>query len=466
MFKVCIRTLVIIILTASSALTDGAVAQMTGSGQKKRDIQQNSAEMQSVQVADGIANVDGVVGLDGDIGMEEKDYVFLFGNVHRDTAVVRVLVQNAPDYFNAPDMPRFAIVGKERKFYLGIGGFVKASVSYDLGHPIDNPLCFVTSAIPMDNVPGNGALVQMNAGASNLFFNFVALPHTKNQIGAYVNFDFSGNGANYGFSLKSAYFTYKGFTLGYKPSLFTDGAASVPTVDQQGPNAMTFVFNTVLNYQYAINKHWSVGAGLEMPNVNATYDDYTYGVNQRIPDIPFYLQYSWADGQAWLRLSGLVRNMYYRDKNTGTTKDEIGYGIKLSGVSFLARNLKLYSQCIYGKGVGSYIQDMQGLGLDMIPTETNGTLESVAAWASYVGLQWKISPKFSVSSTYSMVDAFLPDYAPASTYKHAQYVVSNMFYNITPSVQAGVEYLWGCRENADGNFKQDTRLQSAVRVNF
>jgi len=302
----------------------------------------------------------------------------------------------------------------------------------------------------------------------------VALPHTKNQIGAYINFDFSGNGANYGFSLKSAYFTYKGFTLGYKPSLFTDGAAAAPTVDQQGPNAMTFLFNTVLNYQYAFNKHWKVGVGLELPVLNATYNDYTYQVNQKIPDIPFYVQYSWADSQAWLRLSGIVRNMYYRDKSSGTTVDKVGYGVKLSGASILARNLKMFSQCVYGEGLGSYIQDMQGLGLDIVPVGNSGRLESVRAWASYVGLQWKISPKFLTSATYSTVEAFYPknisdnlsDNISELMYKHAQYLVANLFYNITPSVQAGVEYLWGSREDTGGNFKQDTRLQTAIRVNF
>ncbi|MBR4882948.1 MAG: porin, partial [Bacteroidales bacterium] len=394
----------------------------------------------------------------------------------------------------APDMPRFAIIGKERKFYLGIGGYAKASISYDFANPITNPLCFVTSSIPMEEIPGNGTLVQMNAGASNLFFNFIALPHTKNQIGAYINFDFSGNNANYGFSLKSAYLTYKGFTLGFKPSLFTDGAACAPTVDQQGPNAMTFLFNTVLNYQYAFNNHWKVGIGLEMPVVNATYNNYSYQVNQRVPDIPFYGQFSYKEGTAWIRLSGLIRNMYYRNVSEGSTEDVFGYGIKLSGSTPLGRKVKLYYQTVYGKGLGSYIQDLQGLGLDMVPAGYGtsgtsgtsgfggldnslklGTLESVEALGSYTGLMWQISPKFYTSATFSEVECFYPKAAagtvtkkmqPDSTYKRSKYFVANLFYNITPSVQAGLEYLWGSRENTDGTTHHDTRLQTAVRVNF
>lgn len=565
MNKMCIRTLAIIALAASSALADDAFGQVAGSTRMAG----NAGQAKSAQ--QGVVTIDGIVGEDGTIGMEEKDYVFLFGNVHRDTAVLRVLIQNAPDYFNAPDMPRFAIIGKERKFYLGIGGFAKASISYDFANPITNPLCFVTSSIPMENIPGNGALVQMNAGASNLFFNFIALPHTKNQIGAYINFDFSGNNANYGFSLKSAYLTYKGFTLGFKPSLFTDGAASAPTVDQQGPNAMTFLFNTVLNYQYAFNDHWKVGVGLEMPVVNATYNNYSYQVNQRVPDIPFYGQFSYKEGKAWIRLSGLIRNMYYRNVSEGSTEDVFGYGIKLSGTTLIGRKVKLFYQTVYGKGLGSYIQDLQGLGLDMVPagyggsgnTSDNsvsgpvsgdgglnnslelGTLESVEALGSYTGVMWQISPKFFTSATFSEVECFYPkaandgstaqpvavtapaagtygggtyssgtyggntyssgtsgggtiiafgpatapytkatannpamaNYAAQSdavtkkmqsapTYKRSKYFVANLFYNITPSVQAGVEYLWGSREDTDGTTHHNTRLQTAVRVNF
>lgn len=415
---------------------------------------------------------------------DDRDYVFLFGNAHKDTAVIKVLYENAPKYFNAPDMPRFAIVGKDRKFYLGIGGYVKGTLSYDLGNPIESPVYFETSLIPMDNPPGNGALVQFSAATSNLFFNFVALPHTKNKIGAYVNFNFTGSPNTYGFSLRAAYLTYRNFIVGYNSSLFTDGAACAPTIDQQGPNALTFVFNTVIDYQYTINKHWSFGAGLEMPVVSATYNDYSYGINQRIPDIPAYIQYRWASGNGWARLSGLLRNMYYRNNVSGETVDNPGWAVKLSGAAPLCPKLTLFYQGVYGKGVGSYIQDMQGYGLDMVPVTDSqggvvippvdyGKLKNVEAWGMYVGLQCQITPKLLASTTYSMVNSSLPKdagasnaFMPGSTYKNATYVVSNMFYSITPSVTAGIEYLWGSRENTDGTFKQDTRLQTAIRVNF
>lgn len=424
----------------------------------------------------------------------EKDYVFLFGDAHKDTAVIKVLYENAPHHFNAPGMPRFAIIGKDNKFYLGIGGFAKGTLSYDLGNPIESPIYFEPSTIPMNNPAGNGALVQFSAATSNLFFNFVGMPGSKDKIGAYVNFNFSGTPNTYGFSLRAAYLTYRGFLVGYNTSLFTDGAASAPTIDQQGPNAMTFVFNTVIDYQYTINKHWSFGIGLEMPILSATYNDYTYAVNQRIPDIPAYLQYRWAKGSGWVRLSGLMRNMYYRNEVKNENGDNIGGAIKLSGVAPLCSKMKMFYQGVYGKGVSSYIQDMQGYGLDMVPIAGSkqnpnapradyGELKNVETWGMYLGLQYQITPKLLGSATYSMVESSLPasesntfipgqeykhsnSFMPNSTYKNAKYVVANMFYSVTSTVTVGLEYLWGSRENVDGAFKQDTRLQTAIRVNF
>ena len=388
----------------------------------------------------------------------------------QDTLVLKVLEENAPKYFNAPGMPRFSVIGNERAFYLGIGGYIRGTASYDFGDPIESPLYFIPSAIPMGNNAGNSSLMQFSAASSNLFFNFVALPHTENKVGAYIDFGFAQGMGNYGFSLKAAYLTYRNLIVGYTTSLFTDGAAAAQTIDQQGPNAMTFLFNTVVDYQWPINKHWKVGAGLEMPKVNASYLNDTRAVNQRVPDIPFYVQYSWKEGKGWLRLSGIMRNMYYRDQVAMKNDDILGFGVKLSGVSPLSKRLTLYSQSVFGKGISSYVQDLQGLGLDMVPVKgTGGSMEAVEVVASYLGLQYMINKKLSISSTFSEVKAFMPEnyeYMDGSTYKQGAYWVTTLIYRVSPVLTTGAEYLWGSRTNMDDTSKHNNRVQLSMRVNF
>ena len=386
----------------------------------------------------------------------------------QDTLVLKVLEENAPKYFNAPGMPRFSVIGKDQEFYLGIGGYIRGSVSYDMGNPIESPIYFVTSAIPMDNGPGNSGLFQMSAASSNIFFNFVALPQTENKVGAYVDFGFGDGMNSYGFSLKAAYLTYRNWTVGYSTSLFTDGAAAAQTIDQQGPNAMTFLFNTVIDYQIALNKHWKLGIGAEYPSVNATYGTTGAEVNQRVPDIPFYVQYSWKEGKGWLRLSGLLRNMGYYNQIAGKRENEAGIGIKLSGASPIGKRFVLYSQSVYGKGIASYVQDLQGLGVDMVPV-TGGSLEGVDVVGSYIGLQYMINSKLSASATFSEVKCFYPDNVAVidgSGYKQATYLVTNLIYKISPVLSTGVEYLYGSRVNRDETSKHNNRVQMSLRVNF
>ena len=346
----------------------------------------------------------------------------------------------------------------------------------------------------MDQQACNATIVQFSAATSNIFFNFVGLPHTKNQIGAYINFNFTANN-DYGLSLQNAYLTYRGFLVGYNSSLFTDGNACIPLIDFEGPNAFTFVHNSVINWMHNFNKHWSMGVGIEMPMLSATYNSQTYGINQRVPDIPAYVQYSWAEGNGWVRLSGLMRFLYYRDEFDNNNNCNIGGGVKLSGAVPISHTFTAFYQGVSGSGIASYVQDLTGLGMDIVPVVGRnnngyiyndselGKLNYSHTAAGYVGLSYQICPKISMNALYSFVRSYLPDtellnnttyntfkenniFMPGSTYKSAQYIVANMFFSITPTVTTGIEYLWGNRKDVNGVFKQDTRIQTAIRVNF
>lgn len=306
----------------------------------------------------------------------------------------------------------------------------------------------------------------MNAQASNLFLNFVGMPGTKNQIGAYVNVN--ATGPNYGLYLMYAYLKYRGFTVGYNFSLFTDLAASPPTIDFEGPNGFTLIQNSVIDYERSLGKGWGVGLGLEMPMVSATTSAQTYMVNQRMPDIPAYVQYSWDKGASWLRFSGIVRSLLYRDVVSNINRANTGWGMKLSGMASITKKLTTYYQAVYGKGISNYLQDIYGLGMDMTPNmKKEGYLSNVESWGGYLGLQYNFTKNTFMSCTYSLVETYsLDGYYNADMYKSAQYVVANLFWNIAPNVQMGVEYLWGNRTDMNDRFRSNTRAQTMVQVNF
>lgn len=386
-----------------------------------------------------------------------------------DLEIIQIFKENAPKAFTAPGAPRFAILGKEKKFYLGIGGYVKGTASFDFKNPIDNPTYFTTSNIPMNQAPGNGGLFQLSAQTSNIFFNFIAMPGQHHQLGAYINFNFANDG--YAPDLQYAYLTYRGFSIGYNFSMFADLNAGPPTIDQEGPPSWPTVSNPQLNYTY---KHggWSFAVGAELPMTSETTNSYTSQVNQRIPAIPAYIQYAWGKNSNTVRLAGLWRNMQYRNLVEEKNHNAMGWGIQLTGTLSPVSQIEFFYQGLYGKGISSFMQDMNGLGLDLVPNPTQeGKLNLVESWGGYLGMQINLTKNVFCSHTYSQVRNYADSYQQGTTlwkeqYRYAQYIVNNVFWNCTSNIQVGLEYIWGRKVIMDGEKRSDNRIQAMMQFNF
>lgn len=398
----------------------------------------------------------------------------LLGEVADSVKVMEAFIENSPADYHVPNAPRFAIVGKNEKFYLGFGGYVKGTMSFDWGSPINNFNEFIVSAIPMpgSQKPGNKSQFGLSAQQSDLFLNLVALPNDPNKVGFYLNFIFLGNG--YLPQVRQAYVSWRGIEMGYGFSLFTDLAADPTTIDYEGPNSFTVVINAKFDYRHTFGKHFGVGIGAELPMASYTNGLRTTTVNQRIPDIPMYVQWNWGNNNR-IRLSGLIRNMQYRtDGWTGKTKNLVGGGLQLSGNFNICNKLIGYYQATAGKGMTSYFEDVTGLGYDMVPVNNDPSkLETVKAWGGYLGLQYNWSSKVYSDLIYSHLRLYSPYYnnntsaTPWSTsYKYGQYAVANVFYNITSMFSWGLEYIWGRRVDMNRQQAHDNRIQTMLQVTF
>lgn len=385
--------------------------------------------------------------------------------------VYRYLQANAPQTFTN-HVPRFAVLGRDHHYYLGIGGRVRATVSYDFGSVIRDANMFTTYNIPVPRVPGDNGLFQASAQQTSLFLNFVALPGSANQVGIFIG----GNlvRPNYAPALQFAYIRYRGITVGYKYSLFTDLAAASPSIDYENANSFTAVANTVVNYDitFGRNGRFGAGAGVEMPKTSVAAAPCCKEVTQRVPDIPFYFQVNWGNGASWLRLSGLYRNLTYRNVSDAAhprNVDTPGLGVKLSGsATFAGGRITTYWQGAYGSGISSYYQDLTGQQLDMLPSSDGSRLQAVRSWGAYGAVQYNFSSKVFASATYSHLRLYprqkggvAPD-----VYRWGQYLCANVFWNITPILQTGIEYDYGRRVDMGGAQAHDNRFQTMLQLSF
>ncbi len=392
----------------------------------------------------------------------------------KDSLANEALRHNAPPEFHVSGKRHMAIRSSDDKFHLTIGGYAKITAGMDFGSPIDNANEFIVAAIPMNTAPGNGAAFNLSAMQSQIYFNFVALPGDVNEVGVFIGANFL---SNYVPTLQFAYLKYRGFEAGYDYSLFSDPGAGVPTIDFEGPNAFTAVTTVVAGYSRRFGKRglWEAGGGIESPAYSVTPGNGAASVSQRVPDIPVWGKYSWNGGDSWVRVSAVLRNLMYRDGVAGHNVDKVGWGIQLSGKSSVAPNLTAYWQGVYGHGIASKMQDLGGLGLDLTPVGGRpGRMEAVKAWGAYAGLQYDFSPSVYCSMTYSQIRTYAGRYSGADDggtswadqYRYGQYAVANVFWNITPVLQTGVEYIYGRRVNYNGAQAHDNRLQCMIQLDF
>lgn len=407
--------------------------------------------------------------------MNESKEIHTIGFTPADSlAVYRAFVENAPKRFQIAGAPRFAIVGKNEKFYLGIGGSAKGIVGFDFPNPVSSEMYFTTSTITKAPA-GSGGHLWINAQQSYLYFNAVAFPGTENQLGFYFNFDLCNS--SYTPMIQNAYLTYRGMLFGYNTSLFYDGNACGPGIDKEGPNSLTWALNTVLDYIHSFKNGLTLAVGAEIGTYSYTTNAYTAQVSQRVPDFPLYVQYNFKNNpNSYVRFSALFRGLQYRDLvNPAKNRTTGGWGIKASGTIPLGSLFQTYFQAGYGKGITGYFEDLNGMNLDLVPSTTeNGKLDAVPAWGGYFGLQYNINNNWYASVCYSHLRNYAKNYGTAHSptvawdtqYSYAQYMDLNLFYNINSMLTWGIEWDWGRRVNFDHNSVHDNRIQTMVQFTF
>lgn len=392
---------------------------------------------------------------------EEGVVNVISGDQTESAHVEKAMKSNAPVGVKDNGLPRFAIVGKDSKFYLGIGAQFLGEMTYDFGGDMSSPVLFVPSSLtPAD--PGNKSGIGFGWQSSSIYLNFVALPNTDNSIGIFFKGNFMGN--NNSFNCYHFYAKYRGLTVGYTTGAFTDGAAEPMTIDFEGPNGYPYmtVFNA--NWQQKFTKNLSGAIGIEAPTTALTANGSTSQIRQCLPAIPLYLQYQWDGGASHVRLSGLVRPMRYRDNVASDNRNMTGLGVQLSGMANVAGPLSVQYNVVYGRGIASYIQDDNGLNLDAVQSVTPGKLQMTRNLGVTGGLNYAISPKVSANAVYSHVLNSTGDkgiVAP-DQYRYGDYVAANVVWTINKFMSAGLEYDYGHRKNFDSTSTHCNRVQCQV----
>ena len=380
--------------------------------------------------------------------------------------IVRIMKDAKNQRFHDPKAPRFVLTDRKGKFALGIGGYVKATAEYDFGG-ISDDVDFYPSLIPNRGVSNARNQFQMDVTTSTIFLKLVGRTPKLGDIVVYTAGNFRGDGKT--FELQNAYASFMGFTVGYNYGLFMDLSALPPTIDFAGPNGQIFYRSTQFGYERSFAKRWKAGIGVEMPVVDGITNNSTNITTQRMPNFPAYIQYGW-NSNSHVRVAGIVRSMTYDNLEQQKAESKVGWGTFVATTFSLCKNLQFYGQATYGRGIGQYLNDLSNLNVDIVPDpEKKGTMQALPMMGWYAGLQYNITPKVFVSSTYSQSRLYSDnDYpvTPSEQYRYGQYLVANLFWNVTSDLQVGAEYLRGWRTDFNDQTRHANRLNVSVQYSF
>lgn len=422
------------------------------------------------------------------IGAPENTGRLQFQRMSKDVA--DILNKYRPVENHSVPMPKFVVKSANNNFIMTIGGTINPILGFDIGNNLYKQdgagISFVTQSIPVPATSGHKGDFFINPLNGDVDMQIVGLANSPNEISGYLKV--GTNGIDSKIVLKRAYVSWRGITAGMKLTLFQDDNACQPsTIDPEGPSGT--VSNTAYEVGYKSKSYngFRFAAALDMPTFyssNGYYRGKDYPLSaefggkkvigetdQLIPDIPVWVEYSFSDWNR-IRVSALLRNFQYRDLVSDKTRHAAGWGVMLSGNVQPAKPVILYYQLAYGHGIGSYLQDISGLPVSFVPKNDDpGRVQASPMMGVNLGVTWNPTSKLQFNAMVSESRIWdVADYCNAldesQNYKYALYGAVNCFYNITPYLQWGIEYVWGHRQTWNAGGAHDSRIQTQLAFSF
>jgi len=304
---------------------------------------------------------------------------------------------------------------------------------------------------------------------SRLGFNGL-MPTELGQLKTKFEFDMFGVGPDEGkttIRLRHAYGELGQFLAGQTNSLFMDGDVFPNTIDYWGPAGMIFYRNIQGRWTFLNQGGNKAAVALESPGTaidagQTAVIDPTLGVTSwnKLPDITgqYRMDASWGHFQ----VAGILRWLGYQSASGAISGNETGYGVNVSGALHTVGRDNLLMQLAYGHGIANYFNDG---GVDLAPSGT-GSADALPILGVLVYYDRYWNDKWSSSIGYSET---LQDNSAgqlADAFHAGRYFSVNLLHYPAKSVMVGAEFLWGEREDNNGNTGNDSRVQFSAKYNF
>ncbi|MEM1154683.1 MAG: DcaP family trimeric outer membrane transporter, partial [Pseudomonadota bacterium] len=242
----------------------------------------------------------------------------------------------------------------------------------------------------------------------------------------------------------------------------------------EGLNGRINVRQSQVRFSPPIGEDFRLQFSLEDPNPQIQNGN---GVT-RVPDIVMAARFK-PHERLHVRAAILGRQIRGQEVIPTSTPGEVeeggvdksyAWGFSLSGSFrtplFDSRD-KLLFQLNRGNGIGRYVNDLNSIGnYDGIFNPATNKLQLFNVFAGYGSLQHWWADTMRSNFTLGLVDVNNPEFVDGNAYKRTIRASANLLWNPTPRIDTGIEYLWGRREDKDGEDGDAQQIQTMVRYLF
>lgn len=402
----------------------------------------------------------------------ESTQIIMPGNskVNADSDSIRRLISqfyiNQFRHSQDPQVPYFMFMSKSGNLTLGVGGTVRMRGWFDWNGSIPAN-GFSPFAIEIPKNPTNMRRLGATPAGTGLFMTLIGNNPVLGSFLGYIEGNFDGYN-HVGFKLKKAYVTIRDWTVGYATSTFSDPAAEPPVIDGAGANGKISKTNVLVRYLHTFRNGISVAGSFEFPKSQTDADAVnTAACSDYVPDIAAFAQYQWNQGLSHVRLSGLLRFMNYRDLLENCNHHVAGWGVQASSVVKIYNPFSLFGIVAYGQGHESYIGDLSGGNFDLVGDSfTPGKMYAPKALSLTAGAKFYFMNNLYASATAAMLRYYPKKGVEGTIYKYGMYGALSMFWDITPRLQVGAEYLAGKKKTFNGEHGNANRIDALFMLSF
>ena len=188
--------------------------------------------------------------------------------------------------------------------------------------------------------------------------------------------------------------------------------------------------------------------------------------SEEVPDFTAHWRHTGDWGH--VQLAGIVRQIRYETDGTVNNEPkghETGWGLNLTGNIKVFQKDTIHLGVVYGEGIASYMNDggvdLAAGGTIDFPHAEAVPLLGIVAWYDHY-----CDPAWSTSIGYSLTQVDNTSLQLEDAFHRGEYASINLLWTPDPSLLFGGEFMWGQREDNDGETGDDVRFQFSAKYSW